>query len=105
MIGAGGGVVWFLLRGLEWAVAAIVGALISAFLTLFFAVRFFLRSRGLAPRQVTGVLYRTQTLKFLLAVVLLSGATYQFGMSAVALVTTFSATLVAYWVALLWLHH
>src|SRR5690625_442935 len=98
MVGAGGGVVWFLLRGLELAFSAIIGSLISAFHTLFFAMRFFLRSKGLATRQVSGVLYRTQTLQFLLAVVLLSVAFYQFVMSAVALVTTFSATLVPYWV-------
>jgi F0F1-type ATP synthase assembly protein I len=103
-IGVGGGVVWFLLRGVDWAVAALAGMLISIFLTLFFAVRFFLRSRSVPPQQVTGVLYRTQALKFLLAVVLLSGATYHFGASAAALVTTFAATLAAYWFALLWLH-
>lgn len=102
-IGMGGGVVWFLLRGADWAIAALAGMLISVFLTLFVAVRFFLRSRSLPPKQVTGVLYRTQALKFLLAVVLLSGATYHFGASAAALVTTFAATLVAYWFALLWL--
>jgi F0F1-type ATP synthase assembly protein I len=103
-IGVGGGVVWFLLRGVDWAVAALAGMLISICLTLLCAVRFFLRSRGVPPQKVTGGLDRTQALKFLLAVVLLSGATYHFGASAAALVTTFAATLAAYWFALLWLH-
>lgn len=102
MIGISGGVVWFLLRGADWAVAALVGGLISVFLTLFVAVRFFLRIRNAEPKQVTGVLYRTQALKFLLAVVLLSSATYHFGATAAALVTTFAATLIAHWFALLW---
>lgn len=78
--------------------------MISVFLTLFVAVRFFLRTRNAPPKQVTSVLYRTQVLKFLLAVVLLTSATYHLGASAAALVTTFAATLVAYWFALLWSH-
>lgn len=104
VIGIGGGVIWFLLRGADWAIAALAGGLISVFLTLFFALRFFLRTRNAPPQKVTGVLYRTQTLKFLLAVVLLSGATYHFGAAAAALVSTFAATLSAYWFALLWSH-
>lgn len=101
-IGTGGGLLWFLLRGFDWAVAAFVGGLISVFLTLFFALRFFLRTKNAPPRTVASVLYRTETLKFLLAVVLLSAATYHFGETAVASVTTFAATLAAYWFALLW---
>lgn len=103
-IGIGGGIIWYLLRGADWAVAALAGGGISVFLTLFVALRFFLRTRNVPPRQVTGVLYRTQALKFLLAVVLLGSATYHYGASAAALVTTFAATLVAYWFALLWSH-
>lgn len=101
-IGTGGGVLWFLLRGADWAVAAFAGGLISVFLTLFFAVRFFLRTRNAPPQMVTSVLYGTETLKFFMAVVLLSAATYYFGETAFALVTTFAATLAGYWFALLW---
>jgi len=104
MIGIGGGVVWLLLRGPDWAIAALTGGGISIFLTLFVALRFFLRTRNAPPRKVTGVLYQTEALKFLLAVVLLGSATYHYGASAAALVTTFAATLAAYWIILLWSH-
>lgn len=101
-ISTGGGVLWFLLRGADWAAAALAGGLISVFLTVFSAVRFFLRTRNAPPRAVTSVLYRTMALKFFLAAVLLSMAVYHFGPTAFALVTTFAATLATYWFALLW---
>jgi len=99
-----GGAVWFLLRGTDWAVAAAAGGCISMFLTLFVAVRLFLRTRNAPPQVVTRVLYRTEALKFFLAIVLLSAAVRHFGETAAAMVTTFAATLAAYWFALLWSH-
>lgn len=101
-ISIGGGALWFLLRGADWAVAALAGGLISVFLTVFSAVRFFLRAKNAPLQRVTGLLYQTEALKFFLAVVLLSAATYHFGETAFAVVTTFALTLVAYWFALLW---
>ncbi len=101
-MGAGGGGLWYLLRGADWAVAALAGGLISAFLTLYTALRFFLRARNAPLGAVTGALYRAEAMKFLMAAVLLSAATYFFGAAAIALVTTFAATLTAYWFALLW---
>jgi len=73
-------------------------------LKLFVAVRLFVRTRRAPTLVVARVVYGTEALKSCLAVVLLSAAVRHFGETAAAMVTTFAATLAAYWFALLWSH-
>lgn len=101
VIGIGGAVAWGWFDGIPAALAALGGALISALLTFYTAVKVFARGKEADPRQIVAAMYRAEAMKLLLAAVLLSVAISQFPEYALPLVSAFAASLAAYWFALL----
>ncbi|TVQ47796.1 MAG: hypothetical protein EA371_07355 [Gammaproteobacteria bacterium] len=101
LVGVVGAVVWSL-AGLESGIAALCGGLASALLSLRFALRVFARSPASPPRELAAAFYRAEAFKLVMAAMLFMVAARYFGHVFVPLVTTYMATLVVYWVALLW---
>jgi len=98
LIGAG---LWAI-GGLDAALAALVGGVASALFSLQFAVRMFARGSEASPAELLGAMYRAEGFKLLMAAVLFIVAAKFFGHVFVPLVTTYMATLLVFWVALLW---
>lgn len=99
---AGVGALIWLWKGLPAAAAALAGGLGSALLTLQFAARVFSRT-GLAPPQaIVAAFYRAEAFK-LLAVALMFGLMARFFLELfVPFLSTFAATLLVFFAALLW---
>jgi ATP synthase protein I len=101
LVGLVGAVLWSV-GGLDAALAALAGGLASALLSLQFALRIFSRRPDAPAGELLGTLYRAEALKLVMAAVLFIIAARFFGHVFVPLVTTYMATLLVYWVALLW---
>ncbi len=101
LVGVVGAAAWSL-AGMESGLAALCGGLASALLSLRFALRVFSRSPDAPPRELAAAFYRAEAFKLLMAAMLFMIAARFFGHVFVPVVTTYMATLVVYWVALLW---
>ncbi len=99
ILGAG---LWLALAGPREALAAFFGGAIGALLSLYFAIRVFMRARGSDPQGALRAFYTAQAMKTLLAVGLFSIAAVYFADVFLPLITVFIASLSAYWFALLW---
>jgi ATP synthase protein I len=96
-----GAVLWMTAAGTGAALAALAGGGASALFSLHFALRVF--ARGVAqPERVLGAFYRAEAVKLILAMALFVVAAKYFGHLFVPLLTTYLATLVVFWAALLW---
>ncbi|WP_169509129.1 ATP synthase subunit I [Arhodomonas aquaeolei] len=93
--------VWLFAAGARAGLAAAAGGGISTVLSLYVAVKVFLREPRDNPGAALAAFYRAQAMKLLLAVVLISLAILGFRDHPIPLVTTLAATLGAYWLALL----
>lgn len=80
---------------------AACGGAIAALLTFYSGVRFLGRSGG-HPREIVQRFYGAMARKLALAIVLFAGAVHVFGYNFAPLITAFSVSLAAYWLALLW---
>ena len=96
-----GAALWAL-SGLADAVAALVGGTTSALLTLQFAIRVFSWSPDAPPEVLLGAIFRAEVFKLVLATAFFMVVAKYFGHLFVPILTTFVATLVVFWVALLW---
>ncbi|MCC5795146.1 MAG: ATP synthase subunit I [Chromatiales bacterium] len=96
-----GAALW-LMAGTGPALAALVGGVASALLSLQFALRVFVRGPGTPPELVLAAFYRAEAIKLVLALTMFVVAAKYFGHLFVPLLTTYLATLVVYRAALLW---
>lgn len=101
LVGVVGSALWALV-GAGAALAALAGGLASALFSLQFALRVFSRSPEAPAGTLLRAFYRAEALKLALATVLFIVVAKYFGHVFVPLVTTYIATLVVFWVALLW---
>ena len=101
-VGVFGAFLWGFLAGPREALAAFFCGAIGALLSLYFAIRVFMRDRGSDPQAALRTFYRAQALKTLLAVGVFSVAAVYFADVFLPLITIFVASLSAYWFALLW---
>jgi len=96
-----GSALW-LTAGTGAALAALAGGTASALFSLQFALRVFARGPAAPPELVLGAFYRAEAIKLVLAAALFVVTARYFGHLFVPLLTTYLATLVVYWAALLW---
>lgn len=96
-----GAALW-MMAGIGPALAALAGGMASALLSLQFALRVFAQGPAARPELVLGTFYRAEAIKLVLAMALFVLAAKYFGHLFVPLLTTYLATLVVYWAALLW---
>ena len=101
LVGLVGAALWSPM-GAQAAIAALAGGLASSLFSLQFALRVFSRSPDAPAGTLLRAFYRAEALKLALAAVLFVVAAKYFGHVFVPLVTTYIATLVVFWVALLW---
>jgi ATP synthase protein I len=101
LVGFAGAALWSL-AGLDAALAALLGGISSAVLSLHFAIRVFARKPGSPPGAMLGAFYRAEAFKLIAAMAIFAVAAKFYGHVFVPLVTTFVATLTVYWFALLW---
>ncbi|MCG8436404.1 MAG: ATP synthase subunit I [Gammaproteobacteria bacterium] len=101
-VGLLGTVIWLFAGGQREALAALFGGSIGPILSLYFAVKVFSHRGGTDPRAMAGAFFRAEALKLVLAAVLFSTAAVLFSDVFIPLITTFMATLIVYWFALIW---
>ena len=93
------GLLFALIGGLAWSMAALIGGAIGLFLTVTTAIRI-----GLAintkPKQMVRAFYRAMMLKFVVAVILCVIVAYWFAGYFIPVVSGYAATTVAYWLAM-----
>ena len=92
----------WLLGGTDAALAALMGGFGSALLSFHFSARVFSRTEQAPPQAIVAAFYRAEAFKLL-------GAAVMFGLMAkylphlfVPFLSTFAATLLVYFAALLW---
>lgn len=85
-----------LLWGSSYGLAALYGGLCAVLPMVYFAFRLSLRS-GMAPAEVAGASFRGQIGKFAMTVVLLWLGVTIFAAQFPALLATYAACLMAYW--------
>ena len=90
------GMIW----GLQFALAALYGALTAILPTLYFAFRLFVRSPQAAPAEVVGAAFRGEIGKLVMTAVLFWLGVAMFAPQFLALLATYAACLLAYWPAL-----
>ncbi len=101
-IGSASALAWTLFGSVQFGLAALVGMLISVFMTFYVAARWSLRSATIDDtREILGAFYRAQMMKLLIGTGLIFVAVYAFREHAAALVITLALTLAAYGFALL----
>lgn len=104
-VGIAGALVWLVLDNPLSGLAALVGGLISALLSLYFAVKVFgrrLPDNEAGARQMAGLMFGAEARKLVLAVVLFAAAAILLPHGLLPLITTFAAAYAVYFVALLW---
>lgn len=101
-VGVLGAVLWGFLAGPREALAAFFGGAIGALLSLYFAIRVFMRTRGSDPQGALRAFYSAQVMKTLFAVAVFSIAAVFFADLFLPLISVFVASLSVYWFALLW---
>jgi ATP synthase protein I len=93
-----------LLAGMLWgrsqAVAAVYGGLVAIIPTAWFAYRVFGRTAQEDPKQVLGAFYQGEIGKFALTAVLFGMGAVLFGKQFLALLMTYVACLLAYWLVM-----
>lgn len=93
-----------LLVGMLWgrpqAVAAVYGGLVAVIPTAWFAYRVFGRAAQEDPKQVLGAFYQGEIGKFALTAVLFGMGAVLFAKQFLALLMTYVACLLAYWLVL-----
>jgi F0F1-type ATP synthase assembly protein I len=92
-------VAFALLGGLPQAVAALAGGAIGVLLTAISGIRLLL-SQGREAKQLVQGFYRAMALKFVLAVILFVIVAKWFAGYFVPVVTGYTVTLMAYWLAM-----
>ncbi len=100
-VAGAGGLAWALSSPAD-AIAALVGGATSALLTLQFAIRVFSRPPEAPPQVLLAAIFRAEVFKLVLAAVFFLLVARFFGHLFVPVLTTFVATLVVFWFALLW---
>jgi len=96
-----------LLTGLVWgraqAIAALYGGLVALIPTAYFAYRVFARRKTQDPGQMLGAFYLGEFGKLGLTAVLFWLGVALFAKQFLALMVTYAACLLAYWLVLAWL--
>ena len=96
-----------LLTGLIWgraqAIAALYGGLVALIPTAYFAYRVFARRKTQDPGQMLGAFYLGEFGKLGLTAVLFWLGVALFAKQFLALMVTYAACLLAYWLVLAWL--
>lgn len=101
MIGLAGATIW-LLDSLPAAIAALAGGLGSALLSFHFVSRVFSRTELAPPQTIVAAFYRAEAFKLMLAAVMFGLMAKYFAEWFVPFLSTFAATLLVFFVALLW---
>jgi len=96
-----GAALWGYFQGIGSAAPAFCGGVISAALTFYTAVKAMGRAET-DPRAMVMNFYRAESRKWVLAMVMFGLAATVFKGNYAPLITTFAATMVIYWFALLW---
>lgn len=101
LIAVAGAVLWGFFQGWVAAAAGFCGGLICAVLTYYTAVKA-LGMETSDPRAMVTNLYRAESRKWVLAMVLFGFAIIVFKGSLAPLASTFAVGHIVYWFALLW---
>lgn len=101
-VGLAASVVWLLAAGPASGLAALAGGSIAALLSLYFAAKVPVGRPEVTPRQFVAAFYRAEALKLLMAVVAFTVAVLLFENAFLPLISTYAASTVVYFAALLW---
>lgn len=101
VIGCVGATIW-LLDSLPAAAAALAGGIGSALLSVHFAFRVFSRTKLAPPQTIVAAFYRAEAFKLLMAAVMFGLMAKYFAEWFVPFLSTFAATLLVFFAALLW---
>jgi ATP synthase protein I len=101
LVGVIAAILWALMTDVRSGLAALVGGMIGAALTIYAAAKTF-SSSARHPHQAVSNFYRAEVRKFILAAVLFAVAVRIFGDNFAPVIVTFVLTLAVYWFALLW---
>ncbi len=91
----------FYIKGTAYALGALAGGGISIATGMLFAVNLFMRGGIDDPRQMVAALYTAESLKFILSVGLFILAAVHFREAFLAVIVTYWATVLLYWLGLL----
>jgi ATP synthase protein I len=89
--------------GRPQAVAAVYGGLVAVVPTIYFALRVFARRTTQDPKQAVTALYVGEIGKLVLTALLFWIGVVLFAKQFLALMVTYAACLLAYWLVLAWL--
>ena len=101
VIGCIGALVW-LLVSLPAAAAALAGGIGSALLSFHFAARVFSRTELAPPQTIVAAFYRAEAFKLITAAMMFGLMAKYFAEGFVPFLSTFAATLLVYFAALIW---
>ena len=101
LVGLVAAIPWAICTDVRSGLAALVGGMIGALLTIYAASKTF-ASSARHPQQAVSNFYRAEVRKFILAAVLFAVAVRIFGAHFAPVIVTFILTMAVYWFALLW---
>ncbi|MDX1454572.1 MAG: ATP synthase subunit I [Gammaproteobacteria bacterium] len=102
LVGIAGAAITWPLAGAKAALGAFLGGAIGALLSLYFAIRVFMRRDAESPRAMLRAFQRAEMLKFVMAAALFSLVAIYLADVWIPLMTTFVASLAVYGLALTW---
>lgn len=101
IIGCVGATIW-LFESVPASLAALAGGLGSALLSFHFIARVFSRTELAPPQAIVAAFYRAEAFKLLAAAVMFGLVAKYFSQLFLPFVSTFAATLLVFFAALLW---